>query len=59
MENSEEGNAAASAADERKRFHAILIVLLVAAAVYAGCMISPRDIMAGAHISAWFSTATP
>ena len=31
--------------DDGKRFHFYLIVLLVAAAVYAGCMISPPSLM--------------
>ena len=37
--------ARAGAPDDGKRFHFYLIVLLVAAAVYAGCMISPPSLM--------------
>ena len=45
MANSDEGAGQAGAADDGKRFHFYLIVLLVAAAVYAGCMISPPSLM--------------
>jgi len=45
MANSDEGAGQPGAADDGKRFHFYLIVLLVAAAVYAGCMISPPSLM--------------
>ena len=45
MANSDEGSGQPGAADDDKRFHFYLIVLLVAAAVYAGCMISPPSLM--------------
>src|ERR1700722_39689 len=45
MANSDEGAGQSGAADDGKRFHFYLIVLIVAAAVYAGCMISPPSLM--------------
>src|ERR1019366_742169 len=45
MANSDEGAGQAGAPDNEKRFHFYLIVLIVAAAVYAGCMISPPSLM--------------
>ena len=45
MANSDEGSGQPGAAGDGKRFHFYLIVLLAAAAVYAGCMISPPSLM--------------
>src|SRR6202050_4261048 len=45
MANSNEGTGPAGAPGDGKRFHFYLIVLFVAAAVYAGCMISPPSLM--------------
>jgi 4-amino-4-deoxy-L-arabinose transferase-like glycosyltransferase len=45
MANSDEGAGQPGAAGDGQRFHFYLIVLLVAAAVYAGCMISPPSLM--------------
>jgi 4-amino-4-deoxy-L-arabinose transferase-like glycosyltransferase len=45
MANSNESACHAGAPGDGKRFHFYLIVLLVAAAVYAGCMISPPSLM--------------
>jgi len=45
MANSDEGAGQSGAADDGKRIHFYLIVLIVAAAVYAGCMISPPSLM--------------
>ena len=45
MANSDEVPADRRTPDDGKRFHLYLIVLLVAAAVYAGCMISPPSLM--------------
>jgi 4-amino-4-deoxy-L-arabinose transferase-like glycosyltransferase len=45
MANSDEGAGQSGAADDGQRFHFYLIVLIVAAAVYAGCMISPPSLM--------------
>src|SRR5579863_3683407 len=44
MANSD-GDAGRSGADNGKRVHFYLIVLLIAAAVFAGCMISPPSLM--------------
>src|ERR1700683_1324083 len=45
MANSDEGTGQPGAAGDGQRFHFYLIVLIVAAAVYAGCMISPPSLM--------------
>jgi 4-amino-4-deoxy-L-arabinose transferase-like glycosyltransferase len=45
MANSDEGAGQSGAADDGQRFHFYLIVLIVAAAIYAGCMISPPSLM--------------
>jgi 4-amino-4-deoxy-L-arabinose transferase-like glycosyltransferase len=45
MENSDEGGGQSGAAADGKRIHFYVIVLLAAAAVYAGCMISPPSLM--------------
>ena len=45
MGNPDQSAGGAGAPDDGKRFHCYLIVLLVAAAVYAGCMISPPSLM--------------
>ena len=45
MANSDEGAGQPGEAGDGKRVHFYLIVLLVAAAVYAGCMISPPSLM--------------
>src|ERR1700722_18512932 len=45
MGNPDQSVGGAGASGDGKRFHCYLIVLLVAAAVYAGCMISPPSLM--------------
>ena len=45
MANSDQRPGSAAQADDGKRFHFYLIVLLIAAAVYAGCMVSPPSLM--------------
>src|SRR5579863_8374118 len=45
MANSDEGAGQPGAAGDGQRFHFYVIVLIVAAAVYAGCMISPPSLM--------------
>src|SRR5579863_5550600 len=45
MANSDEGAGQSGAAGDGKRIHFYLIVLLAAAAVYAGCMVSPPSLM--------------
>ncbi|MGA2879536.1 MAG: glycosyltransferase family 39 protein [Bryobacteraceae bacterium] len=45
MGNPDQSVGAAGTPGDGKRFHCYLIVLLVAAAVYAGCMISPPSLM--------------
>jgi 4-amino-4-deoxy-L-arabinose transferase-like glycosyltransferase len=45
MGNPDQGPGRAGTPDDGKPFHFYLIVLLVAAAVYAGCMISPPSLM--------------
>jgi 4-amino-4-deoxy-L-arabinose transferase-like glycosyltransferase len=45
MENPNQSAGGAGAPGDGARFHCYLIVLLVAAAVYAGCMISPPSLM--------------
>ncbi len=45
MANSDEGAGRTGRADDGKRFHFYVMVLLAAAAVYAGCMISPPSLM--------------
>src|ERR1035441_725489 len=45
MGNSDQGDGRAGSADDGKRFYFYLIVLLAAAAVYAGCMVSPPSLM--------------
>jgi 4-amino-4-deoxy-L-arabinose transferase-like glycosyltransferase len=45
MADSDQSAGRAGKPDDGKRFHLYLIVLLVAAAVYAGCMISPPSLM--------------
>ena len=45
MANSDEGAGQSDAAVDGKRFHLYLIVLIVAAAVFGGCMISPPSLM--------------
>ena len=45
MANSDQGSGHAGAPGDGQRFHFYLIVLLVAAAVFAGCMISPPSLM--------------
>src|ERR1700730_10791574 len=45
MANANEDAGQSGAASDGIRFHLYLIVLLVAAAVYAGCMISPPSLM--------------
>jgi 4-amino-4-deoxy-L-arabinose transferase-like glycosyltransferase len=45
MANSDEGAGPSGTARDGRRFHFYLIVLLVATAVYAGCMISPPSLM--------------
>jgi 4-amino-4-deoxy-L-arabinose transferase-like glycosyltransferase len=44
MANSDEGAGRTGTADDGKRFHFYVMVLLAAAAVYAGCMISPPSL---------------
>jgi 4-amino-4-deoxy-L-arabinose transferase-like glycosyltransferase len=45
MGNPDQSVGGAGTSGDGKRFHCYLIVLLVAAAVYAGCMISPPSLM--------------
>jgi 4-amino-4-deoxy-L-arabinose transferase-like glycosyltransferase len=45
MGNPDQSVGYAGTSGDGKRFHSYLIVLLVAAAVYAGCMISPPSLM--------------
>jgi 4-amino-4-deoxy-L-arabinose transferase-like glycosyltransferase len=45
MANSDEGAGRPGTADDGKRFHFHVMVLLAAAAVYAGCMISPPSLV--------------
>ncbi|HTB17296.1 MAG TPA: glycosyltransferase family 39 protein [Bryobacteraceae bacterium] len=45
MGNPDQSVGGAGTPGDGKRFHSYLIVLLVAAAVYAGCMISPPSLM--------------
>src|SRR6202166_3659985 len=45
MANANEDAGQSGAASDGIRFHLYLIVLIVAAAVYAGCMISPPSLM--------------
>ncbi len=45
MGNPDQSVGGAGTPGDGKRFHCYLIVLLVAAAVYAGCMISPPSLM--------------
>src|SRR5580704_10000475 len=45
MASSDEGPGQSGTAVNGKRFHLYLIVLIVAAAVFAGCMISPPSLM--------------
>jgi 4-amino-4-deoxy-L-arabinose transferase-like glycosyltransferase len=45
MGNPDQSAGRGGAPDDGTRFHCYLIVLLVAAAVYAGCMISPPSLM--------------
>src|SRR5580704_8169518 len=45
MANPDEGAGRPGTADDGKRFHFYVMVLLAAAAVYAGCMISPPSLM--------------
>jgi 4-amino-4-deoxy-L-arabinose transferase-like glycosyltransferase len=45
MGHTDQGGGRAGAADDGNRFYFCLIVVLVATAVYAGCMISPPSLM--------------